>query len=464
LWDVARGLKYLHNENPPITHGNIHPRNILVCEDGRAVLSDFKSITPARWPGEGLSPAHILAYASLEAIGNGSYAQAIDVWAWACIAAEVLTGRPPYQGITGSDELVARIHDNAPPYVLEDTHIREDRRRLLRQCWNPQHEMRPGAELCATAFQPNILSFTKEVSCTKATIGCLSPDGKLLALLNGTDPIVSIYSTEDARLLKKFNGHEPGTDDDRTVRIHFSGDSQKLVQCISTEILVGLGLFSLLMASMLSPYRQLWDISSETVKKVKLTGFLVYEEFKVVEPSVDGKLVATTKDTETVKLWHANDKARNRRLASRGVIVSSIAFSPNSCYVVAGAFASDGQELISFGDDWAIRMWKLGAPTRIGQTTPIQSKELMPYDVHTRPTEMARDQWVVRFSVSPGGKWVVLLDDWIKASINISKPEHWQVVISDQGKGVIAKVDGKTFSIGELVPLVAVVSSDPVIV
>ncbi|KAF9503931.1 hypothetical protein BS47DRAFT_735173, partial [Hydnum rufescens UP504] len=39
--DVARGLRYLHEQDPPITHGDLKGANVVVASDGRAALCDF---------------------------------------------------------------------------------------------------------------------------------------------------------------------------------------------------------------------------------------------------------------------------------------------------------------------------------------------------------------------------------------------------------------------------------------
>jgi serine/threonine protein kinase len=41
LLDIARGLRYLHSQEPPILHLDIKPANILITTEGRAKLGDF---------------------------------------------------------------------------------------------------------------------------------------------------------------------------------------------------------------------------------------------------------------------------------------------------------------------------------------------------------------------------------------------------------------------------------------
>ncbi|EJT98842.1 kinase-like protein, partial [Dacryopinax primogenitus] len=38
---IAYGLEYLHNQTPPVVHGDIKGNNVLVSDDGNALLADF---------------------------------------------------------------------------------------------------------------------------------------------------------------------------------------------------------------------------------------------------------------------------------------------------------------------------------------------------------------------------------------------------------------------------------------
>ena len=39
--DVAKGMKYLHNLSQPIIHRDLNSQNILLEENGRALVADF---------------------------------------------------------------------------------------------------------------------------------------------------------------------------------------------------------------------------------------------------------------------------------------------------------------------------------------------------------------------------------------------------------------------------------------
>ncbi|KAG6328810.1 hypothetical protein ID866_10278 [Astraeus odoratus] len=41
LADIANGIEYLHNHKPPIYHGDLKGDNVLISDDGRALLTGF---------------------------------------------------------------------------------------------------------------------------------------------------------------------------------------------------------------------------------------------------------------------------------------------------------------------------------------------------------------------------------------------------------------------------------------
>ncbi|KAG6328811.1 hypothetical protein ID866_10279 [Astraeus odoratus] len=41
LSDIAEGLHYLHSHEPPVYHGDLQGKNVLISDDGRALLTDF---------------------------------------------------------------------------------------------------------------------------------------------------------------------------------------------------------------------------------------------------------------------------------------------------------------------------------------------------------------------------------------------------------------------------------------
>jgi predicted Ser/Thr protein kinase len=94
---VCEALKYLHNQNPPVIHRDIKPRNIILTPQGNAVLVDF-GIAKIHKLGEETTigaKAVTPGYSPLEQYGReptGSYS---DIYALGATLYTMLTGDAP---------------------------------------------------------------------------------------------------------------------------------------------------------------------------------------------------------------------------------------------------------------------------------------------------------------------------------------------------------------------------------
>ncbi|KAK0449329.1 kinase-like domain-containing protein [Armillaria borealis] len=104
LVQVAEGMKYLHNHDPPIVHADIRGANILVMDDLRCCLADFglslfagsQTLDISSFKGtiRWLAPE----YMDLRLFSK-SYITARDIYAYGCTVVEVFTGKPPFSDI-----------------------------------------------------------------------------------------------------------------------------------------------------------------------------------------------------------------------------------------------------------------------------------------------------------------------------------------------------------------------------
>ena len=96
-YDIARGLQYLHDSG--LAHGNLHPGNILVDNDGHARITDFGlsviySATPGAYGSS--SKAGVYHYAAPEILDpeeggsdRGRPTPESDVFSFACVVVQV---------------------------------------------------------------------------------------------------------------------------------------------------------------------------------------------------------------------------------------------------------------------------------------------------------------------------------------------------------------------------------------
>ncbi|KAF5356829.1 hypothetical protein D9756_006606 [Leucocoprinus leucothites] len=91
--DIVTGLAYLHESK--IVHGNLKATNILISDDGRAIIADFgifAMTTESRGAFNWMAPELLTA----EGPEAAHITPECDIWSFGCICFEIFVGRIPF--------------------------------------------------------------------------------------------------------------------------------------------------------------------------------------------------------------------------------------------------------------------------------------------------------------------------------------------------------------------------------
>ena len=115
LGQVGSALAYAHRKG--VVHRDVKPANILIDEDGWAVVTDFGIAKVAE--SEGLTITGMAVgtptYMSPEQALGGEITGATDQYALGVVAYEMLGGKPPFAGGNPMSLMYAHCHEQPPP-------------------------------------------------------------------------------------------------------------------------------------------------------------------------------------------------------------------------------------------------------------------------------------------------------------------------------------------------------------
>ncbi|RHZ74580.1 hypothetical protein Glove_220g39 [Diversispora epigaea] len=144
LKNLAYKLSEIHKLD--IVHRDLHPGNILKFswETDSIGISDFglsKSITENSQKN---TVSGVLPYIAPEVLIGGEYTKAADVYSFAFVAYEIITGLPPYHNVSHDNDLALKICNGFRPKI--PIHTPKLITQIIMRCWDARITHRPNFE------------------------------------------------------------------------------------------------------------------------------------------------------------------------------------------------------------------------------------------------------------------------------------------------------------------------------
>jgi len=145
LADIARGIYYLHSQNPPVIHRDLKSDNVLIDDSWSAKVSDFGL---SRYKddvynyGKASTPFDV-TICPAEVLEKNHITEKADVYSFALIMWEMYTRVRPFKNQNPRWVAERVIHDNLRPSLDNTGNWDPNYVQLMKDCWEEDYTLRP---------------------------------------------------------------------------------------------------------------------------------------------------------------------------------------------------------------------------------------------------------------------------------------------------------------------------------
>jgi len=137
--DISKGMNYLHQNN--IIHRDLKTANLLMDENKVVKVADFGVARVKDQSGVMTAETGTYRWMAPEIIEHKPYDHKADVFSFAIVLWELLTGKIPYEYLTPLQAAIGVVQKGIRPTIPKDTHPKLVD--LLQKCWHRDPAERP---------------------------------------------------------------------------------------------------------------------------------------------------------------------------------------------------------------------------------------------------------------------------------------------------------------------------------
>eukprot|EP00727_Mastigamoeba_balamuthi_P005252 m51a1_g14725 putative serine threonine protein (908) ;mRNA; f:200567-207640 len=203
LCDIARGMAYLHQSNPPILHRDLKSSNIL------AKVSDFGlTIFSRARDGSCEERARAIGttfWTAPEVLQGASYTSKCDVYAFGIVSWEVVTREVPYEEENPHTVALRVVHDILRPPV-HNRNIPAPIAELAAECWDASPGKRPSFSAINSRLS-SMSSILEEEIMRDEAIGVNAPRGSIALVFTDIEGSTSLWEWNAAVMKASLRLH-----------------------------------------------------------------------------------------------------------------------------------------------------------------------------------------------------------------------------------------------------------------